>query len=58
MGISFQARHPQDPCAFYRPHNVIQGFAGQAQKTLVALAMRLCGAAVKGILVLVPFHHF
>ena len=26
MGISFQDRHPQDACAFCRPHNIIQDF--------------------------------
>ena len=58
MGISFRARHPQDACAFYPPHNVFQDFAGQAQKALVAVAVRPCGAAAKGILVLVPLHDF
>jgi len=47
MGISFQDSHPQDTCAFCRPHNIIQDFTGQAQKTMVAVAMMLFGATAK-----------
>ena len=55
MGISLQARHPQDVCAFLPPSYYFQDFTGQAQKTLVSGAMRLWGLPPKGYKVLVPF---
>jgi hypothetical protein len=45
MGVSFQARNPQDSSASYRPHLRGTRVSGQAHKKSFAYGTLLCGAA-------------